>query len=54
MLFAIIGSNLMALYGFLMPKLPVYIVLTMDLYIFLMFIPFNILKIFTFKSLKMI
>jgi len=54
MLFAIIGSNLMALYGFLMPKLPVYIVLTIDLYIFLMFIPFNILKIFTFKSLKMI
>ena len=54
MLFSIVGSNLMALYGFLMPKLPVYIVLTMDLYIFLMLIPFNILKIFTFKSLKMI
>lgn len=54
MLFAIVGSNLMALYGILMPKLPAYIVLTMDIYVFLMFIPFNMLKIFTFKSLKMI
>ncbi|MGC8588316.1 MAG: plasma-membrane proton-efflux P-type ATPase [Hydrogenobaculum sp.] len=54
MLFSIVGSNLMALYGILMPKLSAYIILTTDIYIFFMFIPFNMLKIFTFKSLKMI
>lgn len=50
MLFAIVGSNLMAYYGFLMKNLSFEVILTMDIYIFFMFIPFNILKIFFLKA----
>lgn len=54
MLFAIVGSNLMAYYGFLMKSLPLEVVFAIDLYIFFMFVPFNLLKMFIFKSLKMV
>ena len=54
MLFAILGSNLMAYYGFLMKSLPLEVILSVDFYIFFMFIPFNVIKMFIFKSLKMI
>ncbi len=53
MLLAILGSSAMAYFGFLMKALPLSIILTIDLYIFFMFLPFNILKFYTFKSLKM-
>ncbi|MEZ0323304.1 MAG: plasma-membrane proton-efflux P-type ATPase [Hydrogenothermaceae bacterium] len=49
MVFAVIGSNLMAYFGILMKSLPIDVILVVDLSIFLMFLPFNVLKLFIMK-----
>lgn len=50
MLLAIFGSNAMAYYGFLMKPISIEVILSVDLAIFLMFVPFNALKLMLLKS----
>lgn len=50
MIFAILGSNLMAYFGMLMKAIPLDLIVAVDMSIFFMFLPFNVLKLFILKT----